>query len=340
MVPDPLEVGKLQPKTLKQIVLSRLGVDNPRVLLGPHIGEDASVIDFGQKALVVHSDPITGAIENLGWLAVNVCANDIATRGVRPQWMLIVILLPEGDTEAKLKTLTTQIDEAAKRLGIAVVGGHSEVTPSISRPIVIATAIGETPKNRFVKTSGAQPNDTLIVTKGAAIEGTAILASELATQLESKIDKRTLEKAKQSIKMTSVVEDALTAVKAGGVHAMHDATEGGVASGLQEIAWASNVGLIAYEEKILISSETEAICRLLKIDPLKTIGSGALIISCEPKSAEKIVTALKNKDIKASIIGKVTNERDGACIIRKNGTRLDLSKPVKEELWKALEKRL
>jgi len=340
MVPDALEVGKLQPKMLKQIVLSRLGVDNPRVLLGPHIGEDASVIDFGQKALVVHSDPITGAIENLGWLAVNVCANDIATRGVRPQWMLIVILLPENATEAKLKSLTTQIDKAAKKLGIAVVGGHSEVTPSISRPIIIATAIGETPRKRFVKTSDAHPNDTLIVTKGAAIEGTAILASELATQLESKIDKRTLEKAKQFIKMTSVVEDALTAVNAGGVHAMHDATEGGIASGLQEIAWASNVGLVAYEEKILISSETEAICRLLSIDPLKTIGSGALIISCEPKSAEKIVTALRNKGIKASIVGKVTNERDNVYIIRRNGTRLDLSKPVKEELWRALEKRL
>ncbi len=340
MVPDSLEVGKLQPETLKKIVLSRLGVDNPRVLLGPHIGEDASVIDFGQKALVVHSDPITGAIENLGWLAVNVCANDIATRGVRPQWMLIVILLPENTTEAKLKTLTTQIDEAAKRLSIAVVGGHSEVTPNISRPIIIATAIGETQKNRFVKTSDAQPNDTLIMTKSAAIEGTAILASELAAQLESKIDKRTLEKAQHSIKMTSVVEDALTAVKAGGVHAMHDATEGGIASGLQEIAWASNVGLIAYEEKIPISNETEAICRLLGIDPLKTIGSGALIISCEPKSTKKIAAALKKKGIKASIIGKVTNDRNVAYIIRKNGTRLDLSKPVKEELWKALDKRL
>ncbi len=340
MVPDSLEVGKLQPNTLKQVVLSRLGVDNRRVLLGPHIGEDASVIDFGQKALVVHSDPITGAVENLGWLAVNVCANDIATRGVRPQWMLIVILLPQKTTKAQLKNLTTQIDKAAKKLGIAVVGGHSEVTPSINRPIIVATAIGETPKDRFVKTSGAQPGDALIVTKGAAIEGTAILASELATPHKGKIDKITLEKAKQFIKRTSVVEDALTAVKAGGVHAMHDATEGGIASGLQEIAWASDVGLVAYEEKIPISNETEAICRLLKIDPLKTIGSGALIISCEPKSAERIVTALKNKDINASIIGKVTNERDNAYIIRRKGTRLDLSKPVKEELWKALEKRL
>jgi len=340
MAPNSLEEGKLQPNMLKRIVLSRLGADSPRVLLGPHIGEDASVVDFGRKALVVHSDPITGAVENLGWLAVNVCANDIATRAVRPQWMLITILLPETATKAQLRNLTTQIDEAAKKLGIAVVGGHSEVTSSINRPIIVATAIGETQRSRFVKTSGALSGDTLIVTKGAAIEGTAILASELNTVLESKVDKKTLEKAKQFIKMTSVVEDALTAAETGEVHAMHDATEGGIAGGLQEIAWASNVGLVAYEAEIPISKETETICRTLDIDPLMTIGSGALLISCESKSAQRITAALVKKGIEASIIGKIIDEKEGAYIIRRNGAKLDLSKPVKEELWKALKKRL
>ena len=335
MASDSLETGKLQPALLRQIVLSRLGTDDPRVLLGPHIGEDASVIDFGQKTLVVHSDPITGAVENLGWLAVNVCANDIATRGVRPQWLLIVILLPENTTATQLKSITSQIDEAAKKLGVAVVGGHSEITPSIKRPVVITTAIGETKKGKFLRTSGAKAGDHIIVTKGAAIEGTAILASELTEQLQGKIQPKTLERAKQLIRETSVVEDALTAAEAGEVHAMHDATEGGIAGGLQEIAWASNVGLIAYEEKILISEETEAICNALDIDPLKTIGSGALIISAGPRSARKIVASLEDKGIKASIIGKAVNRKDGTYILRKDGTRLDLSKPVKEELWKA-----
>lgn len=339
MVSDSLETGKLQPALLKQIVLSRLGIDDPRVLLGPHVGEDASIIDFGQKALVVHSDPITGAVENLGWLAVNVCANDIATRGVRPLWLLIVILLPENTTSAQLKSLTTQIDEAAKKLGAAVVGGHSEITPSIKRPVVITTAIGETHKGKFLRTSGAKAGDHIIVTKGAAIEGTAILASELTKQLQGKIKAKTLERAKQFIKMTSVVEDALTAVEAGEVHAMHDATEGGIAGGLQEIAWASSIGLVAYEEKILISKETEAICKALDIDPLRTISSGALIISAEPKSAGKIVASLEEKGIRSSIIGKATSKKDGAYILRKDGTRLDLSKPVKEELWKAFERK-
>jgi hydrogenase expression/formation protein HypE len=337
MASDPMETGKLQPALLRQIVLSRLGINDPRVLLGPYIGEDASVIDFGQKALVVHSDPITGAVENLGWLAVNVCTNDIATRGVRPLWLLVVILLPRNTTSAQLKSLTTQIDEAAKKLRVAVVGGHSEITSSVRRPVVITTAIGEARKGKFLRTSGAKAGDHTIVTKGAAIEGTAILASELAEQLQGKISPKTLEKAKQLIRKTSILEDALTAVEAGEVHAMHDATEGGIAGGLQELAWASNVGLVAYERKILISKETEAICNALDIDPLKTIGSGALIISAGPRSARKIVSSLEKKGIKSSIIGKVTNKKHGAYILRKDGTRLDLSKPVKEELWKAFE---
>jgi hydrogenase maturation factor len=337
MASDSLETGKLHPALLRQIVLSRLGIDDPRVLLGPHIGEDASIIDFGQKALVVHSDPITGAVENLGWLAVNVCANDIATRGVRPQWLLMVILLPETTTAAQLKSLTAQIDEAAKKLGVAIVGGHSEITPSVKQPVVITTAIGETRKGKFLRTSGAKAGDYIIVTKGAAIEGTAILASELTKQLQRKIKTKTLQKARQLIRKTSVVEDALTAVEAGEVHAMHDATEGGVAGGLQEIAWASNIGLVAYEKKILISQETEAVCNALNIDPLKTISSGALIISAESKSAPKIVKALEDKGIKASIIGKTMNRKKGAYIIRKDGTKLDLATPVKEELWQALK---
>lgn len=338
MTHHSLTIGKLEPHQLQQIIFNRLGISNSRVLLGPSIGEDASVIDFGDRALVVHSDPITGAVENIGWLAVNVCANDIATRGVRPLWILTVLLLPEGISSAKLKNITAQIDEAAKELGVAVVGGHSEVTPGIDRPILITTALGETPKKKFVRTSGAKIGDSIILTKGAAIEGTAILSQELHSFLQTKIDKKTIEKAKQFIKKISVVEDALTAVEAGGVHAMHDATEGGVAGGLQEIAWASNVGIIAYENKVPIYEETEAICQALNIDPLRTISSGALIIAAQPEKAEKILTALRDRGICAAIVGKVVDKKKGIHVVRKNGTRLDLSKPVKEELWKALKK--
>jgi len=323
---------------LKQLVFSSLGESDPRVLLGPNIGEDATVIDFKDRALVIHSDPITGAIENIGWLAVNVCTNDIATRGVRPLWVLTVLLLPEDINSTQVRHITSQIDEAARELNIAVIGGHTEVTVGIERPIIVTTAIGETEKDGFVRTSGAKIGDPIIITKGAAIEGTAILSHEMSKFLQKRVDKEVIARARKFIRMISVVKDALTAVKVGGVHAMHDATEGGIASGLQEIAWASNVGLIAHEDRIPIHPETKAICKALNIDPLRTISSGALIISVETKKAEEIVATLKQKGIPASIVGTILDKKEGACIMRKNGTKLNLLKPVKEELWRALKK--
>jgi len=332
-----LSPGKLDPTTLKQLIFSSLGNQDPRVILGPNIGEDATVIDSGDRVLVVHSDPITGAVENVGWLAVNVCTNDIATRGIRPLWILMVLLLPENFSQVQLKTITTQIDQAAKQLGVAVVGGHTEVTPGINRPIIITTAIGESLNKRFVQTSGAKVGDSIVLTKGAAIEGTAILAYELTSFLEGEIGKKIVERAKQFIKKTSVLKDALTAVGTCEVHAMHDATESGIAGGLQEMAWASKVGIIAYEDQIPIYGETAAICKALGIDPLKTISSGALIISTEPENAKKIVEALKRKSIRASTVGEVIEKKKNACIVRKNGTKLNLIKPVKEELWRVLK---
>jgi len=333
-----LSFGKISPNMLKEIVFSCLGSHNSRVIVGPKIGEDAAVVDFEDKVLVVHSDPITGAVENIGWLAVNICANDIATRGVRPLWILTAILLPKDFDYAKLKDIASQIDEAAKELNIAVIGGHSEVTSSVTRSVIVSTVIGEAKRGKFVTSSGARVGDSLVVTKGAAIEGTAILSTEMTKVLEKKVDKSLIFNAQKFIKMTSIVKDALTAIKVGGVHAMHDATEGGIASGLQEIAWASNTGIIAYEEKIPIYKETKEICKALRIDPLKTISSGTLIISAQKEKAEKIVSALQKNNIQASIIGEIVEKAKGRYIIRLDKTKLNLSRPMKEELWKILEK--
>jgi len=338
MVQHSLSIGKLSPNLLEELVFSCLGNPNSRVIVGPKIGEDAAVIDFKDRVLVVHSDPITGTVENIGWLAINICTNDIAARGIRPRWVLNVMLLPQNFDSGQLKEITEQMDKAAKELDVTIIGGHTEVTTSVNKPIIIATAIGEAEKERFVRTSGAEIGDRIILTKGAAIEGTAILSTEVDKLLHLKVDKKLIQKAKEFIKMTSVIEDALTAMEIGGIHAMHDATEGGVAGALQEVAWASNIGIIVHEEKIPIYKETEAICKALKIDPLKTISSGALIIFCHPNKAEKIVDALQRKGIQASIVGEALKKEKGCHIIRRDGSRLDLSIPVKEELWKISER--
>jgi hydrogenase expression/formation protein HypE len=337
-MPDSLEVGKLEPRLLRQLVFNNLGCKDNRVLLEPKIGEDATVIDFGDRALVVHSDPITGTVENIGRLAVNVCTNDIATRGVRPLWILTALLLPEGFVLAHLRRIMRQIDDAARQLDVAVVGGHSEITSAVRHPVIVTTAIGETTNKKFVSSSQARVGDSLIMTKGSAIEGTSILAFELTQLLEDRIGKRMVERAKRFIKMTSVVSDALTAVEVGEVHAMHDATEGGVVGAIQEIAWASDSGAIVKEDRIPIYAETKAVCEALGIDALRTISSGTLLIAAAPESTENILAALKEKNIKASKIGDIVSKRRGIYLIRKDGTRLNLSQPVKEQLWIALKR--
>jgi len=332
-----VRMGKLSPEMLKKIVFANVGAEDPRVVVGPKVGEDAAVIDFGDKYLVTHVDPITGAIKNIGWLSVNVIANDIATRGVRPRWMLVAMLLPQDMELDEIRRIMEQINEAAKEIGMAIVGGHTEFTSGISRPILVTAAFGETEDKKVINTGGAKVGDSIIVTKGAAIEGTAILSNELEDVLREKVDEDIIKSAKKFFKMISVVKEALTAVEVGGVHAMHDVTEGGVATGLQELAYASKVGINVDEEKIPVYAETRAICEALRIDPLKIIGSGMLIISAEAKSAEEIVKTLKGAGIQATIIGKVVKEEEGAYISRKDGSKLDLTKPIEEELWRYIQ---
>ncbi|RLE54084.1 MAG: hypothetical protein DRJ26_02320 [Candidatus Methanomethylicota archaeon] len=333
-----LPLGKLPPDVLISLVFGRTGVDDPRVIVKPKIGEDAAIIDFGDKVLVLHSDPITGAIENIGWLAVNVSSNDVATRGARPKWISMVILLPESADSSLLDEITRQIDDAAKKLGIMIVCGHTEVTPGLNRPILISTAIGEAPKDRYVTTSGAKVGDKIILTKGAAIEGTAIFAYEFEDLIKDKFGEDFVERAKKYIDLISVLKEAMVAVEVGGVTAMHDPTEGGVLGGLQELAKASNVGFRINEDKVIINPETEAICDLLGADPLQTISSGSLIITSEPSRANEIVSALRKSGIKASIIGEIVDRDEGMILIKKDGSVLSVSEPVQDHLWVVLSR--
>ncbi|MBO3802901.1 MAG: AIR synthase family protein [Candidatus Brockarchaeota archaeon] len=333
---EPLATGKLGPDLLRTTIYTRLGKEDGRVLVGPKIGEDAAVIDFGDRVLVVHSDPITGAIENIGSLAVKVSTNDVASRGARPRWISVVIFLQEGSTPEQLGSIMEQIDLEAKKLGVAVVGGHTEVTPGLNRPVLSVTAMGEAPRGRYVTSSGAKKGDVVVITKGAAIEGTAIFASELYGKLKEELGEALVEEAKKFFDKVSIAKEASIAVETGGVTAMHDATEGGVAAALQELALASGLGVIAYEEKIPLSPETEAICKALGADPLRTISSGALLISARREKAREMVENIRAQGIGASIIGEFTEKEKGLWIVRRDGSRLNLSETVQEQLWTVL----
>jgi len=333
-----LPKGKIPAETLRKTIFRCLGVERKDVVLGPSLGEDGSVVKIGKKSLVSAMDPITGATERIGWLAVHINANDVATFGVHPIFFLSCILLPEGSTETMIDRISKQIDEAAKSLNIAVIGGHSEVTPDLERPIIVGCAMGVAEDRRYVTSGGAKPNDKLILTKGAGIEGTAILASEAYHQLKKEIDERYLQLAKRYYDKISVVKDAILAFNVGGVNAMHDPTEGGVAGGIHEMADAANLGVKIFENEIPIAQETAMICDYFQIDPLQLISSGALLISADPQSSDEILEELKKHGIQAAVIGEFLEDPKKRILISADGTIKELVRPISDHLWIALER--
>lgn len=331
-----LPLGKIPVDILEEVVFKNLGVKREEVTLGPASGFDGSVIKVGDKCIIISTDPLTGAIERLGWLAVNINANDVATFGVEPAFFFSCILLPENADRKIVETICTQMDKAARNLGMAIAGGHCEVTPGIKNPVVVGCAMGMTEKDKYVTAGGANPEDKLILTKSAGIEGTAILASDREKQLKKRIEFSVLEKAQNFSNQISVVKDAMIAFKTGGVHAMHDPTEGGIFGGIHELADASNLGVKIFEERIPVQPETIEICQFYKIDPLQLISSGALLISVRPDSAEKIIEKLRHNSIQSSVIGEFDENATHRIVKKGNGAIQALPRPLSDHLWLAL----
>jgi hydrogenase expression/formation protein HypE len=332
-----LPPGKIPVDILKEVVFKNLGTERKEVTVGPAAGIDGAVLDLGDKSLVVSMDPITGAVERIGWLAVNVNANDVATFGVEPAFLFSCMMLPENAERKLVETISTQMNAAAKDLGIAIVGGHCESTPGLVNPIVVGCTMGLTKKGRYITAGEAKPGDKLILTKSAGIEGTAILATDREKELGKTLSAAVLEKAKTFWNQISVVKDALTACKTGGVHAMHDPTEGGVAGGIHEMADASNLGVKVFEKAVPVQLETAKICGYFQIDPLQLIGSGALLISAEAKSAAQIVRNLKLERIQTSVIGEFTENPEQRELIKKDDVTKALPRPLSDHLWIALK---
>ena len=330
--------GKVPSDILRRVVFERLGVPCDRLLQGPHVGEDAAVIDLGDRVLVVATDPITGAVGNVGWLAVHINANDVASTGARPLWFLCVTLLPEGAGEELLEGIMEQMHAACIEVGVSLVGGHTETTPGLDRPILIGFMMGEAAKDRYVTTGGAKPGDKIILTKGAGIEGTAVLAGDLEKVLRNKVDERTLSSAQRMIERISVVPEAMKAVELGGVHSLHDPTEGGILNGVWELAEAARVGAVIWEEEVPVAEETRIVCEALEVDPLKLMGSGALIIVVEPERAGEMVEALQEMSVEASVIGEVRPQGDGRVLVLKDGGRIDIEAVDQDEVYRILEK--
>lgn len=313
----PLPVGKLPASMLKQLLQSCAFPKSSGVVLGPRYGEDAAVIEMGGKYLVAKTDPITFTADRAGWYAVNINANDLATLGARPRWFLATFLLPESKTNlALVKRLFAETQKACRDLEISLCGGHTEITSGLDRPMVVGLMLGEVEKEKLVLKTRQRPGDAIIVTKGVAIEGTAILANEKAAALRRKVGTETVRKA-QRLRLhpgISVLRDAQVALKYGEIHAMHDPTEGGIVTALYELAESGQVGLEVWKEKIPVFAETRALAKALDFDPLALLASGALLIVAARSSAAKVVSGLLSQGIRAEVIGKVRRRKDGITI--------------------------
>jgi hydrogenase expression/formation protein HypE len=315
---QPLPVGKLDPAFLAGLLGEGAPAD-PRVLLGPGIGRDVAILDFGEQALVVKSDPVTFATDELGWYAVNVNANDIACAGARPRWFLATLLLPEGKTnEALVARLFTQIREACTALGVSLVGGHTEVTYGLDRPILCGQMLGEVARARLVLPTGIRVGDAVLMTKAIAIEGTAILAREAADRLrragcaEAEIAQAAALLHEPGIGVTREAQALTSAVR---LHAMHDPTEGGLATGLWEMAHAGGVGIDVDAEAVAVHPLCARFCEALGLDPLGLIASGTLLAAVAQADVAGATAACCEVGVRCVRIGTVTD--DGGAVRRR-----------------------
>lgn len=331
--------GKLPAAHLEQL-LTGYHPDDPRVRLGGSVGEDAAVIDMGDRYLVAKTDPITFATDEIGWYAVNINANDIACTGAIPRWFLATILLPEKTTSpALVDEIFRQITTACTALNISLVGGHTEITFGLDRPIVVGQMLGEAEKSALVRTGGAKIGDTLLLTKHIAIEGLSIIAREKPATLRELFSAAEIAALADLLHTPgiSVLKDALTATGIGGVHAMHDPTEGGIATGLHELAHAAGVGLEIFSDRLPFHPHCEKICRALNLNPLGLIASGSLLLAVAPARTTEIVAALDAVGVHSAAIGTVKPVSAGVMLRYPDGRREPLPVFPRDEITKLFE---
>jgi hydrogenase expression/formation protein HypE len=335
---DYLPVGKLEMDYLEQ-VLARYTQVNARVVVGAGVGEDATVIDFGDRYLVAKTDPITFATEEIGWYAVNVNANDVAATGAIPRWFLATLLLPAGSTDrVMVEGIFSQLSDACRQLGVSLCGGHTEITYGLDRPIVVGHMLGEVERAGLVTTAGARVGDDIILTKGIAIEATSIIAQEKAGELAGKYSADFIARCQGFLHQPgiSVVRDARIATAQARIHAMHDPTEGGLAMGLREVAQAAEAGLLVHRERIEILPETALLCAEYGLDPLGIIASGALLIVLSPQDSPRVIEKLDEAGVAAAVIGQVVTREEGLTLMA-GGVARDLPYFERDEIARLFE---
>lgn len=327
-----MKIGKVSEAVLKRSVLNQIHTQREEVLLGASVGEDcAAVAVADDEMLVMSTDPITGTVQDIGELAVQITVNDLASAGAEPIGVMLTVLLPENISEQKLRYMMEQAQAACAGIQVQIMGGHTEVTKAVNQPLISVVGIGKAKKGKIVSTAGARAGMDIIVTKWIGIEGTSILAKEKEAELLTRFPKAFIERAKEFDKLLSVLPEAAIAVKYG-VAAMHDVTEGGIFGALWEMAEASGVGLEVDLKKIPIRQETVEVCEYFDINPYELISSGCMLMAAA--DGNTIVRELEKAGIHAAVVGKAVEGNDR--VLYAGGERRFLEPPKSDELYKVV----
>jgi len=333
-----LPPGKLPPSLLARLLADTVRAD-PRVLVPPGVGEDAAVIDCGERLLVVTTDPITFATDSIGWYAVNVNANDVAAMGATPRWFFATVLLPPEIEEGAAEAILRQIGQACDELDITLAGGHTEITLGLDRPIVVGCLLGEVARDRLVTSAGARPEDIVLLTTGVAVEGTALLAREIPDRLrQAGVTEAEVQRARGLLfdPGLSVLRAARIAGEAARLHALHDPTEGGLITGLRELAQASGVGLRVDLAEGPVLPLCHKVCQALGLDPLGLIASGSLLMAVAPVDEPALRGALGRAGIAVYRVARVVPAGEGLVLVTPEG-EVALPEFARDELARALE---
>ena len=313
-----LPAGKL-PNQLLQSFLEQFGFDDPSVLIKPGVGEDTTAVSVeNEEILILKSDPITFTTDAIGRYAILINANDIATSGAAPRWFLTTLLFPIGSTVSAIRQVMHELHTICGQYGISLCGGHTEITDSVTRPVVIGMMAGTVSKSNLISKQNIATGDKVLFTKAVAVEGTAIIAREFGNRLKNLgVADHEIEQGRQFLSNISILEEAEKASHSPGVSAMHDVTEGGLATALVELSIAAGCEISVDLDKIPIFPQTAKICRLLDIDPLGLIGSGSLLICCKPNYSQNLVNTIRGAGVDIACIGEVMAAGEGISAIRK-----------------------
>ena len=328
-----LHPGKLDPALLTEL-LGQNEIRDERVEIRPGIGRDICAIRQDGRYLVAKTDPITFATDRIGWYTVHVNANDVATAGAEPKWFLVTVLLPENDTDEKLvKDIWNDLRKALEGIDCELCGGHTEVTVGLDRPILVGNMLGEVPADRLVNKNNTRPGDRILMTKGVPVEGTAIMAIEKPERLREEFSEADVERGRRFLDYPgiSVLKEAMAACKAGTIHAMHDPTEGGIATGLWELAKATGFGLRVRRERIKLLEPGTMFCRALGLDPLGTISSGTLLMCVPPEDAHSITLEIKKAGENCIDIGEMREAPEGVKLVQ-DGEEVDMPTYHQDEI--------